>query len=72
MFQVLGQLVTVDETQAIIDKGDKIDMRFNTTKKYDLQFFYLSSLSCWFCKVYRNFAPLGNQQRLFIEVPWEI
>ena len=39
MFQVLGQLVTVDETQAIKDKGDKIDMRFNTTKKYDLQFF---------------------------------
>ena len=32
-------------------------------------FFYLSSLNGWFCKVCTNFAPLGNQERPFIEIP---
>ena len=72
MFEVLGQLTAVDETQAIKDKSDKIDMCFKTTKTYKLQFpdfFYSSSLTGWFCKVCTNLDPLGNQERPFIEVP---
>ena len=65
----------VDETQAIKDEIDKTDMRCNTRKKYELHFpdffffFYLSSLNGWFRKVCTNFAPLGNQERPFIEIP---
>ena len=72
MLQVLGQLTAVDQTQAIKDKSGKIDMRFTTRKKYELHFpnfFYSSSLNGWFCKVCTNFAPLGVQERSFIEIP---
>ena len=47
-------------------------MRFTTRKKYELHFpncFYSSSLNGWFCKVCTNFAPLGVQERSFIEIP---
>ena len=68
MFQVLGQSIAVEETQAIKDKSDKIDLRFKTTKTYELQFpdfFNISSLSGWFCKVCTNFA----QERPFNDIP---
>ena len=72
MFQVLSQLIVVNETQVIKGKSDKINMCFKMRKKCKLQFrdfFYSSSLNGWFCKVCTNFAPLGNQGRPFIEIP---
>ena len=63
--QVLGQLVVVDETQAVKDKSEKIGMCFTTRKKYKLfpGFFYSSSLNGLFCKVCTNFAPSFEKSR---------
>ena len=51
MFQVLGQPIVVDETQAIKDESDKTDMRCNTRKKYELHFpdffFFLFIIIKW-------------------------
>ena len=49
MFQVLGQPIVVDETQAIKDKSDKTDMRCNTRKKNELHFpdFFLFIIIKW-------------------------